>query len=112
MAIKIKSKPGFTRFEIDHTYHVWVCKIMITNWSSLPVIAGVNAEIADIPYKKGNRRCLVISYCTMNWSDHDRMQKEIALYLEQHAISKTKKKYAWAHEHEDFQMSEDFSLAI
>ena len=98
MLQRLKAKYGYTRFEIDYTYNVWCCKIAIDKSASMPVIPGVRVEIANITRKGRDRHMLVLSYCTMDWSEHDRMQKAITLFLEEHAINMVKRKYAWVHE--------------
>ena len=111
MTKKIKSNYGYTRFEIDHTYSVWVCKITLDASASIPVIGGVKVDIAEITRKYKTKRMLVLSYCTTDWSEHDRMQRAITLYLEQHAIDKIKRKHAWAHE-EDIPSEQELSLPV
>jgi ribonucleotide reductase alpha subunit len=90
--IHLKGKFGFSRVVIDHTYYVFTCKIMITE-SALPIIQGVKANFIET--KKGQKRVL-LTYCTMDYAEHERMQKAIVQHLEQHAIKKIKAKYAWA----------------
>lgn len=98
MAQHIKGKFGFTTVVIDQTYYLFTCKIITSADTALPIIQGVSAR--NITDKKGNVRSL-ITYCTMDYTEHRRMQIAIAKHLEDHAMYKLKRKYAWAHEDDE-----------
>lgn len=98
MLKRLKANYGYNHFEIDHTHHVWHCKIAVSSSASMPVIPGVRVESVNITRKGKDKNMLVLSYCTMEWSEHDRMQKALTLFLEEHAINMVKRKYAWVHE--------------
>ena len=93
MSTSIKAKFGFNRVVIDQTYYVFTCKIFMGVESGLPTIKGVTAMYVT---DKKDRARAVITYCTMDYAEHERMQKAIVQHLEQHAIKKIQAKYAWA----------------
>lgn len=98
MLSKIKSKYGYTQTVIDYKYSIWHCKISIDAITGfMPIIAGVNVEIADIRRKGVSKRMYILSYCTLDFQNHERMQQELTLHLEEHAIRRVKNKYAWVH---------------
>jgi hypothetical protein len=98
MLSKIKSKYGYTHTVIDHKYSIWHCKIAIDCLTGfMPMIAGVNVEIVNICRKGVSKRMYILSYCTLDFENHERMQIELTLHLEEHAVRRVKRKYAWVH---------------
>ena len=99
MQKKIKGDYGYSRFVIDNSYNVWHCKIGIdSSISTIPVINGVRTDLVNITRKYKTKSMLVLSYVTLEFKEHERMQKEITIFLEQHAINRVKLKYAWVHD--------------
>lgn len=93
---------GFQRTVINGRYNLWTCKLSIERYASaIPVIRGVDLSFSQTVSKKGKvTEKVILKYATMDHSEHIRMQKEIMLYMEQHAINQAKKRYSWLHESE------------
>ena len=88
---------GFNVLKINNLHRVYTCKIAVKN-SKFPDIAGLHV----CPTKSGK---LLLSYVTTDIKEHVRMQKDIMLFLEEHAMSKIKSKYAWLHSEEEYKLS-------
>ncbi len=90
---------GFQRLVINAQFHVWTCKMSFERTKSpLPVIRGVSLSFSQTTSKKGKiTEKVILKYCTMEYAEHERMQKEIMLFAEEHAIRIIKDKYAWLH---------------
>jgi len=110
MSRNITSGFGFQRTVINGCYNVWTCKISIKRYASaIPIIGGVDISFSKTYSKRGREtEKIVLKYATMDHAEHVRMQREIMLYLEEHAIAQTKQKYAWLHQEEkEFEMVMD-----
>ena len=110
MTRNITSGFGFQRTVINGCYSLWTCKLSVKRGViGIPIIAGVTATFSKTFSKRGREtEKIVLKYATMDHAEHVRMQREIMLYLEKHAIAQTKQKYAWLHEEEkEFEMVMD-----
>lgn len=95
----IETKWGFNQVRIGDLI-VYTCKIAIGETAKFPEIDGVCVNLSYkyndflqgyIPSKK------MIRYTTTNHEEHLRMQREVMLGLENHAMNKVKLKYQWLH---------------
>jgi len=93
----IKSKWGYSTLAVDRIFTIYICKIAVVT-DAIPDILGVETTEMVVKTKKGKQsKRLVLHYCTMNFFEHERMQKEITKFLEEIALQKVYKKYAWGH---------------
>lgn len=100
MSTHLTTAFGFQRTVINGRYNLWTCKISIKRYASaIPVIGGIDISFSKTVSKKGRvTEKVILKYATMDYSEHIRMQREIMLYMEQHAINQVKKSYEWLHE--------------
>jgi hypothetical protein len=93
----IKSKWGYSTLAVDRIFTIYICKIAVVT-DAIPDILGVETTEMVVKTKKGKKsKRLVLHYCTMNFFEYERMQKEITKFLEEIALQKVYKKYAWRH---------------
>lgn len=97
MKTKINPKWGFDTVIVG-SVTVYTCKITCDKDAQFPNIDGVSYRITQ---KWANGDCYpskgYISYETTDFQEHIRMQREIMLFLEQHAMDRVKRKYAYLH---------------
>jgi hypothetical protein len=88
---------GFKSIVLNgHLVHT--CNIAIDKIDVHPVIQGVSIWNTDKLLKSGRiKETTTFTYLTTDSFEHDRMLREIGLFLEQHAKNKLAKKYAWVH---------------
>jgi len=91
---------GFKTIQMNGAI-VFTCNISVSRIpnSNLPKIEGMNIYQTDKPFGKNKliKETTQFTYLTTDYSDHSRMQKELAIFLEQLAIDKIKSKFQWAH---------------
>jgi len=89
---------GFGSTILDKTFTIYHCKIMVQNPVLAPEIPGVNI-IYRTKVRKGIQvNSYLLRYATMDYNLHQKLQKEIMLFLEQHAHNKVASKYNWIHD--------------
>lgn len=91
---------GFKSMVING-HSVYTCNIAIDRIDENPVIEGVSIWKTEKLLKSGREKLTTtFTYVTTDKFEHERMLKEIGLFLEQHAKNKIERKYSWAHPQE------------
>lgn len=97
MIDRIKTKWGYSILVVNHLFSLHTCKIAVVT-DLIPDILGIETYELEVTSKRGKKsKRLVLNYCTMNYFEHIRMQREITLFLEEVAIKKVRAKHAWGH---------------
>ena len=112
MSTHLTTAFGFQRTVINGRYNLWSGKLSLENGVlPLPIIGGVDISFSRTVSKKGKMtEKIILKYATMDYSEHERMQRAISLFKEEHAIAKIKRKHAWLHESKPSSKIDEISL--
>jgi tRNA A37 N6-isopentenylltransferase MiaA len=88
---------GFKTIRVNG-FNVFTCNIIIDRINELPDIEGVSITNSSKLLKSGaNKDTTKFCYTTADYHLHQKLRREVMLFMEQHALNKVAAKYSYLH---------------